>query len=157
MIHELSFLIGCWTGFGTAEFPTIATSRYREELAFSRNDTDPVIHYEQKTWLVAEDGKDIKPIFWESGFLVHKNDSRFEWVSAQKSGRVEILSGHLDKSGSDFRLSLESVHILNDERVLRSGRIFEFSNSGIRYELLMSLKTHSEYRRHLSASLSKNS
>lgn len=47
-IAELNFLIGTWKGKGIAQYPTIDSIEYAEELVFQMNDEFPVLHYEQK-------------------------------------------------------------------------------------------------------------
>ena len=38
-------LLGKWQGKGVAEFPTIPTFEYREELEFTANETQPILRY----------------------------------------------------------------------------------------------------------------
>ena len=91
--NDLAFIIGKWEGTGHAEYPTISSLDYTEELVFTINNKDAVIHYEQKTWVKSSDERDGEPIFWESGFIIYNGNELFELVNTQKSGRVEILRG----------------------------------------------------------------
>ena len=154
---DLLYLAGEWEGTGHAEYPTIEPVNYREQLTFSYNGKDPVIHYEQSSWIVSSDTKKEEPIFWESGFIIDIGNSSFELVSAQKSGRVEILRGKAELVNKKIKLDLVSVKIVNDEKMIRSGRVFTFSKSSIEYELKMSISTNHAYQKHLSAKLKKKS
>jgi THAP4-like, heme-binding beta-barrel domain len=155
-MNQLSFLAGTWKGKGTAEYPTIKTVEYSEELIFNHIEGFDVLQYEQKTWIKNE--KDIfdKPIFWDCGFIINREEGSLELCSAQKSGRLEILSGKLIlKSNGVYEVSFDSLGIYNDGKTIKSGRKFILSNSFIQYELWMSTTTHPGYGLHLKASLKK--
>jgi THAP4-like, heme-binding beta-barrel domain len=155
-IADLGFILGKWEGAGLAEYPTMASVDYDEGLVFTRNDRDPVIHYEQRTWIKSSDENNGHPVFWESGFIIDKGEGLFELVSAQKSGRVEILRGESKNAdGGGIEISFNSVSILNDVRLLKSGRRFRFMENVIDYELQMSTTQNPSYDRHLRARLKR--
>lgn len=155
-LDDLLHLVGAWEGTGHAEYPTIDTTDYREELVFEHNGKDPVLHYVQKTWKPIRGGRAEEPIFWESGFLVDRGEGSFELVSAQKSGRAEVLRGPAVR-GEDgmIALDLESASIVNDPRVLASARRLLIAPDRIDYRLEMGLRTHPAVRVHLSATLQR--
>ncbi len=156
-IADLGFIVGKWEGTGLAEYPTIASVDYDEGLVFTRNDKDPVIHYEQRTWIKSSDENNGRPVFWESGFIIDKGDGLFELVSAQKSGRVEIMRGDAKTAdGGGIEIAFNSVSILNDARLLKSGRRFRFLENVIDYELQMSTTENPAYDRHLRARLQRS-
>lgn len=156
-IEELGFLVGTWSGTGHAEYPTIQPVEYLEELTFSVNEKDPVIHVEQKTWIESTDAKAREPLFWESGFLIDKGSGIFELVSAQKSGRMEVLRGKARRMDPNtIELPLMSVSIVNDDRMIRSGRTLTFSPEKLYYELNMSTTANPSFQRHVAALLTKS-
>ncbi len=152
---DIFHLAGTWEGTGHAEYPTIEPVNYRERLTLSHNGKDPVMHYEQLSWIISSDKKSEEPIFWESGFIIDLGNDSFELVSAQKSGRVEILRGKAERINENIKLDLVSIKIVNDEKMIRSGRVFTFSKSAIEYELKMSISTNHAFQKHLSAKLTK--
>ena len=153
-ISDFGFIIGKWEGTGIAEYPTIRAVDYDEGLVFTRNDKDHVIHYEQRTWIKSSGEDNGQPVFWESGFLIDKGDGVFELVSAQKSGRMELLRGQAKMSdGNGIELLLSSVIISNDPRTVKSGRKFRFLENVIDYELQMATSENPGYDRHLRARL----
>lgn len=155
-LEQLFELVGVWEGYGHAEYPTIEPMDYREELTFSYNHKDPVFHYVQRTWKASEGSKVGDPIFWESGFLIDRNDGVFELVSAQKSGRMELLKGTATmKNETVVSLELTSESIINDHRMIRSSRHFDFSPGAISYQLKMSTHANPSFQIHLSAQLTK--
>ncbi len=99
--------------------------------------------------------KKEEPIFWESGFIIDIGNSSFELVSAQKSGRVEILKGKAELVNNKIKLDLVSVKIVNDEKMIRSGRVFTFSKSDIEYKLKFCISTNHAFQKHLSAKLTR--
>lgn len=153
-INELKYLVGKWHGEGLAEFPTIKSFDYLEDLFFSSNLKNPVLHFEQKAWIKSKDERNNEPISWESGFLIDKGNSFFEMVCVHNSGRLEILKGFaVWTSAQVIRIELESVSTINDDRMIHSKRILTFSDTTIEYEQLMSTAKHFSVQRHLSASL----
>ena len=157
-INELGFLAGTWMGNGIAHYPTIETVDYREELIFQMNDEFPVLHYEQKTWIKNDNGLFEKPIFWESGFIIEKDDETIQLCNVQKSGRIEILNGFLIRPNENqFELSLNSENIYNDARMIKSSRKFTFRENDLTYELFMSTNNNPGFDMHLKASLKMKS
>lgn len=157
-INGLGFLAGTWLGNGIAQYPTIETIDYKEELIFQMIDEFPVLHYEQKTWVQNDNGLFEKPIFWESGFIIEKENETFQLCNAQKSGRMEILNGTLIQlNKNQFELSLNSENIYNDPRIIKSVRIFSLTENVLTYELLMLTNNNSGFDIHLKASLKRQS
>lgn len=155
-ISKLDFLEGLWRGTGTAQYPTIKTVDYIEELIFKKDNDLKLFFYEQKSWVKNEEGIFNKLIFWESGFIFDK-DEYIELCNVQKSGRMEILIGKLSEHNNDnnFEINLVNKNIYNDERVLRSGRQFFITESELKYEVRMSTVNNFDYDIHLNATLTK--
>ena len=154
-IADLSFLVGVWKGRGRAEYPTIETAEYVEELVWRMNGKDPVLHYEQQTWFGTGSRDEGSPVFWESGFLIDKGNGSFELASAQKSGRMEILRGGISRENGGLVLNLESTTIVNDERMVRSSRHIRLQKEELSYELMMTTTSHRSHAIHLRAILKK--
>jgi len=155
-VGTLNFLVGSWKGKGIAQYPTIEAVEYSEELTFQKIEGFNVLQYEQKTWMESEKGIFDKPIFWDCGFLIEKEDNNFEFCSTQKSGRMELLSGKLvQKDDNTYEIVFRSKAIYNDKQMVKSGRTFLFSKSSIKYELWMSTTNHPNYDIHLKAALEK--
>ena len=134
-LSSLSFLKGCWYGTGLAQYPTIRAVEYREELNFLEMNTFNVLKYEQKTWVKSEEGLYNVPIFWETGFLIEREDY-IELCNVQKNGRMEILTGKIIRlPDSELEISFKSKEIFNDAKMIKSGREFHLSPGEINYEL----------------------
>ena len=154
-LSDLAYLAGAWAGNGHAQYPTIPEADYREELVFSSDGKNPFIHYVQRTWRIGVGSEE--PLFWESGFLIDRGNGTFEMASSQQSGRMEILRGNaLAGPKREVALELNSVSIVNDDRMIRSQRIYHFRPGSLSYELRMSTKVNPTMDVHLRATLSKN-
>ena len=155
-IKDLDFLAGKWEGTGHAEYPTIDPVEYSETLMISNNSKNPVLHYEQKTFITKPVERKGEPIFWESGFIIDDGNGSFRMVNTQVSGRIETLKGQIQKiSEGKIKLDLESSSIINDDKLISSGRKIIFSKDQIEYELNMSTTKNSVYQKHLSGKLAK--
>ena len=54
-----------------------------------------------------------------------------------------------------IKIELESVSIMNDDQMIRSGRVLNFSGDKLEYELKMSTEKNPSYKTHLKAQLIK--
>ena len=151
----LDVLRGTWTGTGHAEYPTIDSAEYCEELTFTSDGKHPILHFEQRTWKVVQ-GANADPLFWESGFLVGKKDGTFEMASSQQSGRMELLHGTA-RPGKDGEviLELDSKAIVNDERMKKTQRIILIKQDTLSYVLNMSTTAVPDLKLHASANLTR--
>lgn len=156
-IRDLMHLVGSWEGTGVAEYPTITRYTYREEFLLASDAKHPVLHFQQRAWIVSLDERNKEPISWESGFLIDKGDNLFELTCAHVSGRMEWYRGVAGLPGTNgIRLPLENVSIVNENRLLRSARIFHFGKDSITYEQLMTTTSVTQHLRHLTAELHRS-
>lgn len=150
----LRTLVGTWRGTGRGRFPTIDDFRYREQLEFTAHATEPHLHYEQRTWLVADGADDGQPSHWESGFLLVQEDGGIELLNAQESGRVEVLAGGLYAlAGGAHELRLASVVHAHDPRVRATSRVLTLGNDELAYEVQMATDQVAARQVHLEARL----
>lgn len=146
-------LIGTWKGTGRGNHPPIEAFRYREELTFREHGLEPLLHFEQRTWVVDEDGQE-EPSHWESGFLRAVGEERVEMTNAQNGTRVEVMAGSLEVLADGTRhLTLESLLHGHDERVLQTSREFRWSENELHYAVAMATQNTPELTDHLKATL----
>lgn len=148
----LRALVGKWCGNGVAEFPTISTYEYREELTFAANQTQPVLHFEQRTWKKLESGE-FGPSHWESGFWRVLPGKEIVFLSAQIGGRVEVSRGVVEPTRDGFVLNMQSTLVENDPRMGRTERKFVWQGKVFRYSMKMSTTAVSELTVHTHAEL----
>lgn len=151
------WLTGTWKGTGTATFPTIETVRYAETLTFQVTAGDPCVHYEQRTRILTPEARRDDPLHWESGFLEELEDGGIRWLNAQNSGRVEVLRGRAEMNQQGAMvLTVESLGIHNDERMLSSGRRLEVTGNRLACEHWMATTAVNTTTPHLEAVLHRS-
>jgi nitrobindin-like protein len=99
-LEALAFLLGTWTGEGTASYPTMDEDvPYGERIVFEHVG-EPFVLYAQESWVAADES----PLHFERGGIRLGPDSALELVVAHPvQGVVEIAQGRLD--GTSFDLS----------------------------------------------------
>lgn len=154
-IKVKGLLLGRWSGFGIACYPTIERSEYREEFEVSEFEDLEVLKYEQRTWYF-ENEKKGKVVFWETGFWVFKED-RIQILSSQYSGRFEELILQVAKQSESgiIQLIFKSQNVVGDSRVVQSTRKYQIAENKMSYQLDMEMSNHRILENHLSASLEK--
>lgn len=155
-LDAIKHLVGYWGGDGMAKFPTINNFEYKEQLCFSMNLKDPVLQYEQKAWIISANERNNEPISWESGFIMDKGDNLFELVCTHNSGRLEWYRGRATEYADGvIQIEFRSVAIVNDDRMINSKRIYQFSTICIEYEQSMMTTKVSGNQTHLNAKLKR--
>lgn len=156
MMGRLRLLLGTWKGRGRGNFPTIDAFEYDEHLAFEVNDVEPLLHYEQRTWDTTHRSDHGEPLHWESGFVRPTDTGCIEILNAQNGGRVEVLRGRLfapnDREDTPF-LSLTSVIVANDERMISTTRQYHLQDDVLSYRMEMATRTTPDLTMHLEATL----
>lgn len=155
LFEELRVLVGSWRGAGRGQFPTIDAFRYLEETAFSENEGEMVLHFEQKSWLLDEDGGIVKPLHWESGFFIPAENGQIDILNAQNSRRVEVLRGESGFENGSWFLKTRSVLHGYDPRMAETTRDFEVSGDSLRYRICMATDKVGEIQPHLEAELKR--
>ena len=155
MENIFKYLAGNWRGIGKAEYPTIETAHYIEEMVINdNNEIENAVSYLQKSWLAVE-GKKIKPLSWETGFIVRKTNGIYELVNSNKGGRMEFFSGSLAIISSMYCLDFFSKNIINDPRIKKTRRKFRFDENCLEYEVYMQTTKVSSIIKHLVAVLNR--
>ncbi|MFP5333809.1 MAG: FABP family protein [Actinomycetes bacterium] len=95
----LAFLLGRWEGAGVVGYPTMDEVRFGQEIEF-RHDGRPFLHYRSQTWLLDDEGNQVRPLASESGYWrvpQGPSEPAHEQTSpeAQQPGTdVEVLLAH---------------------------------------------------------------
>jgi hypothetical protein len=158
-LARLSPLLGIWRGTGSGNFPTIEAFTYTEELKFESNGCEPLIHFEQKTWVQSEPESHGSPLHWESGFIRPLEDGSIEIANAQNGGRVEVLKGKIDMAEhvkGILLLSLESVLLGNDPRLVQTRRTFTLKDNTLSYLIELATVRTPKLQQHLEAVLTRS-
>lgn len=118
----LAWLVGTWAGAGVIGYPTIQEARFGQEVEFS-HDGRPFLSYRSQTWLLDDDGNQVRPLATETGFwrpvaaaVGHADDAapggparpgtELEVLLAHPTGFVEIYLGTVDGPRIDLATDL---------------------------------------------------
>ncbi len=105
-VAPIAFLLGHWRGNGQGAFPTIDGFTFGQEIAFT-HDGRPFLHYFSRTWLLDDDGNEVRPLALETGFFRPKADGALEVVLAHPTGFVEIYYGRVE--GAKIEMATDAV------------------------------------------------
>lgn len=152
LMRALRPLLGRWKGGGRGDYPTIENFAYTEELDFRCNDVEPLIVYEQRTWVESRGDDNGEPLHWETGFIRPVDGRTVEFSNAQNGVRVEVLSGPLELTPSGFEIVMDSLLIGHDPRLVRTSRTFTLEGDALAYTVRMQT-TRCPLQQHLQARL----
>jgi len=93
-LRPLSWLLGSWVGVGVGGYPTIDDFHFGQEVSFS-TDGRPFLSYWSRTWLLDEQGNQIKPLAMETGFWRPQPNNQVEVVLAHPTGYAEVWVGDI--------------------------------------------------------------
>jgi nitrobindin-like protein len=151
LLKMKSLFAGKWAGEGFAKFPTIDDTGYTEQLEFIPDEYKDAIFFRQKTWYKNNAEKNGHTVFWDTGFIILKED-KIVLHSVQVGGRIE--SYELIHTVNET-FTFNSLSILNDPRSIRSQRIFTVDAGNFHYE--MNMATHAaDFQNHLKAHLKRS-
>jgi hypothetical protein len=95
-IVPLAWLLGTWRGVGVGGYPTIENFRFGQELTFSELPGKPFVHHLSRSWLLDDDGNQVRPLAQETGYWRPEADGSLELMLAHPTGFSEIYLGRVD-------------------------------------------------------------
>jgi hypothetical protein len=113
-LAHLSWLIGRWVGVGTGQYPTIEDFRFGQEVSFS-TDGRPFLSYWSRSWLLDDDGNQVRPLATEAGFWRPRPENGVEVTLDHPTGFAELWYGAVEVTG------LENATITGARATLRTG------------------------------------
>jgi len=152
----LRTLVGQWAGGGRGDFPTIDAFRYTETMRFYWNGIEPMLQFEQRTWVAGDAGPHQDPLHWETGFFRALPGFGVELTNAQNGERVEVMRGKIKHGDEVVVLSMDSTLLGNDERLIRTRRRYECEGDKLRYQVFMATTKQPELTLHLDARLTRD-
>jgi len=105
-VMPIAFLLGHWHGNGRGDYPTIDAFEFGQEVAFT-HDGRPFLHYFSRTWLVDDEGNEVRPLALETGFFRGRPGGGLEVVLSHPTGFVEIYYGTVE--GAKIELATDAV------------------------------------------------
>jgi len=102
----VAWLLGSWAGVGVGGYPDVEEFRFGQEVTFSENGK-PFLHYISRSWLLDDDGNQVRPLGQETGYWRPQPEGKLEVLLAHPTGYVEIWLGEVD--GAKIELSTDLV------------------------------------------------
>ncbi|MDQ1670415.1 MAG: hypothetical protein QOE40_2476, partial [Actinomycetota bacterium] len=103
----VAWLLGTWRGLGVGGYPTIEEFRFCQEVSFTEAPGKPFLHYISHTWLLDEEGNQVRPLAQETGYWRPQADQKLEVLLSHPTGYVEIYLGEVD--GAKIELQTDVV------------------------------------------------
>ena len=109
-LHEdlapLAWLVGTWAGAGVVGYPTIESARFGQEVVVS-HDGRRFLRWESRTWLLDDDGNQVRPLATELGFwrpvTEAPDGTNVELLLAHPTGFVEMYAGRAEPAKVELR------------------------------------------------------
>ncbi|NHA66633.1 FABP family protein [Phycicoccus flavus] len=109
-LHEdlapLAWLVGTWAGAGVVGYPTIESARFGQEVTCS-HDGRRFLRWESRTWLLDEEGTQVRPLATELGFwrpvTPAEDGTNVELLLAHPTGFVEMYAGKAESAKVELR------------------------------------------------------
>lgn len=117
-LMPIAFLLGHWHGNGHGDYPTIEAFQFRQEVGFT-HDGRPFLHYLSRTWLLDEEGNDVRPLALETGFFRPQPEGKIEVLLTHPTGFVEIYYGTIE--GAKIELATDAVARTTSAKEYRGG------------------------------------
>ena len=109
-LHEqlapLAWLVGRWQGAGVVGYPTIESRNFGQEIVCS-HDGRPFLEWRSWTWLLDDDGNEVRPLATEVGFWrpvpVSEDGTNVELLLTHPTGIVEMYAGAAEPAKVEVR------------------------------------------------------
>ena len=128
-------LLGRWVGVGVGGYPTVQDFRFGQEVVFA-TDGRPFLSYWSRTWLLDENGQQVKPLAMETGFWRPRPDNTVELVLAHPTGYAEVWVGQITVSGIENAVITGAKAELHSDVVARTASAKEYTSGQRLYGLV---------------------
>jgi len=131
----LPWLIGQWVGVGTGQYPSIDDFRFGQEISFS-TDGRPFLTYASRSWLLDDDGNQVRPLAVETGFWRPRPENNFEVTLAHPTGYAEIWYGSVEVTGIENAAITGARATMKTDAVARTASAKEYNQGERLYGLV---------------------
>ena len=107
-LAPLAWLIGRWEGAGVVGYPTMESVQFGQELVVS-TDGRPFLEWHSHTWLLDEQGRQVRPLATELGFWRPVEGGEIELLLSHNTGIVEMYVGRRDPAKPVIELATDGV------------------------------------------------
>jgi len=99
----LSWLLGTWRGVGVGGYPTVEEFRFGQEVTFAELPGKPFVHHLSRSWLLDDEGNEVRPLAQETGYWRPEADGSLELLLSHPTGFVEVWVGRADGPKIEIR------------------------------------------------------
>ena len=134
-LAHLSWLVGHWAGVGVGGYPTVPEFQFGQEVVIA-HDGRPFLTHASRSWLLDDEGNQVRPLGTESGFWRPSPDNGAELLLAHPTGYAEVWLGTVTVTGIvDARITGARVELHSDV-VARTDTAKEYSGGSRLYGLV---------------------
>ena len=153
VLVPVAWLIGTWRGLGVGGYPTVPEFRFSQEVTFTDVPGKPFLLYLSRSWLLDDDGTEVRPLAQETGYWRPGADGALEVLLAHPTGFVEIWLGTAD--GAKIELSTDVVARTDTAKHYTAGhRLYGLVNGELLWAFDMAA-VDQPLQPHLSATLKR--
>jgi hypothetical protein len=134
-LAHLTWLLGRWVGVGTGQYPTIEDFRFGQEVSFS-TDGRPFLTYWSRSWLLDDDGNQVRPLATESGFWRPRPNNGVEITLDHPTGFAEIWYGSVEVTGIENAVITGARAQLRTDAVMRTESAKDYTGGERLYGLI---------------------
>lgn len=134
-LRPLSWLIGTWVGVGTGQYPTIEDFRFAQEVVFA-TDGRPFLSYHSRSWLLDDDGNQVRPLASEMGYWRPRPDNGIELLLVHPTGYSEVWLGTQEITGLTDAQITGARAVLRTDLVARTESAKDYSAGDRMYGLV---------------------
>jgi hypothetical protein len=149
----VSWLLGTWRGVGVGGYPSVPEFRFAQEVTFAELPGKPFVHQLSRSWLLDDEGNEVRPLAQETGYWRPEADGAIELLLAHPTGYVEIWVGTAD--GAKIELHTDAVARTETAKDYTAGhRLYGLVNGDLLWAYDMAAMGH-PLQPHLSATLKR--
>ena len=152
-IVPVSWLLGTWHGVGVGGYPDVEEFRFGQELTLTELPGKPFVHHLSRSWLLDDDGNQVRPLAQETGYWRPEADGSLELMLTHPTGFVEIYLGRAD--GAKIELQTDVVARTETAKEYAAGhRLYGLVDGKLLWAYDMAAMGH-DLQPHLSATLNR--
>ena len=151
-IAPLAWLVGRWEGAGVVGYPTIESANFGQEIICA-HDGRPFLRWESRTWLLDDEGQQVRPLATELGFWRPGGEGEVELLLAHPTGFVEMYYGSVEPARVEVRTDgvIRSPHA---KEYSAASRMYGYVNSNLMWVMDMAA-VGEPLQSHVSAELKR--
>ncbi|GAB77813.1 protein of unknown function [Austwickia chelonae] len=152
VLAPLAWLVGRWEGAGVIGYPDMESANFGQEIVCS-HDERAFLRWESRTWLLADDGSQVRPLATELGFWRVLESGEIELLLSHPTGVVEMYAGKRDEQRPVVQLRTDGVMRSPESKEYNAAtRMYGFVDSQLMWAMDMAACGH-PLQSHASAKL----